>query len=302
VDSQEHAHNVHLSADAAPGSPAPAAPEDPITLRDLLLRFTTIRCVCMPAALRAIRFADLGVCTCAEDKIVMLIGAVCSVCVGGIFPIMTVIFGDMIDVFLRFAATVYSDTQNTTMLVGLEPLTRSQFDDKVREFSLWFVYLGIGSWCVCWGMNFFWMWSAERKARRIRTLYVKSLLSQEQAWYDVHRVNELTARIAADSNLVQDAVGEKFGQGIQHMSSFIGGFIIGFARSPKLTGVLISIFPVMAGSAGLVAKVMASYTGKSQQAYGQAGGIAEEVRSRNTPRRCPPIYFLSLTVTHQHHL
>lgn len=61
-----------------------------------------------------------------------------------------------------------------------------------------------------------WMYTGERQSTRIRTKYLESLLHQEVAFFDSQSVGssglgsgQVVSRIAEDTLLVQEAVGEK---------------------------------------------------------------------------------------------
>lgn len=55
-----------------------------------------------------------------------------------------------------------------------------------------------------------WTMTGERQATRIRSLYLKSVLKQDIAFFDVEMTTgQLVSRMSGDTVLVQDAVGEK---------------------------------------------------------------------------------------------
>jgi ABC-type multidrug transport system fused ATPase/permease subunit len=52
--------------------------------------------------------------------------------------------------------------------------------------------------------------TGERQATRIRSLYLKSVLRQEIAFFDVEmKTGQVVSRMSGDTILVQDAIGEK---------------------------------------------------------------------------------------------
>ncbi len=72
----------------------------------------------------------------------------------------------------------------------------------------------------------------------IRQRYVKAILRQDIGWHDKAEEGSLTTRIALDTQLVQDGMGEKLGIAITAMSGFIAGIIIAFANGWKLSLVM----------------------------------------------------------------
>lgn len=54
------------------------------------------------------------------------------------------------------------------------------------------------------------MISGERQAGRIRSLYLKTILRQDIAFFDVEtNTGEVVGRMSGDTVLIQDAMGEK---------------------------------------------------------------------------------------------
>jgi ATP-binding cassette subfamily B (MDR/TAP) protein 1 len=55
-----------------------------------------------------------------------------------------------------------------------------------------------------------WTITGERQAARIRSLYLKSILRQDIAFFDIEMTTgQIVSRMSGDTVLVQDAIGEK---------------------------------------------------------------------------------------------
>ena len=55
-----------------------------------------------------------------------------------------------------------------------------------------------------------WMVTGERQAARIRSLYLKTILRQDIAFFDKEAsTGEIVGRMSGDTVLIQDALGEK---------------------------------------------------------------------------------------------
>ena len=55
-----------------------------------------------------------------------------------------------------------------------------------------------------------WMVTGERQATRIRSLYLKTILRQDIAFFDSETsTGEVIGRMSGDTILIQDAIGEK---------------------------------------------------------------------------------------------
>lgn len=75
-----------------------------------------------------------------------------------------------------------------------------------------------------------WIRMGERQVRRIRALYLHSILKQDMAWFDTAKDDSLLTRLASDTQLIQDGISEKLGLCISFGSQFIAGFAVGFYK------------------------------------------------------------------------
>ncbi|KAF9613659.1 hypothetical protein IFM89_009547 [Coptis chinensis] len=201
---------------------------------------------------RLFSFAD------SNDVLLMIIGTIASVGNGVCMPIMTILFGDLINAFGENA-----NSKNTA--------------HEVSKIALKFVYLAAGSGVASLLQVSCWMVTGERQAARIRSLYLKAILRQDVAFFDKEtNTGEVVGRMAGDTVLIQDSMGEKVGKFIQLFSTFTGGFTIAFTKGWLLTLVLLSSIPLLVISGALMAIVVSKMASRGQAAYSQAGIVYEK--------------------------
>lgn len=99
------------------------------------------------------------------------------------------------------------------------------------------------------------------------------------SYFDEHQSGEMTTKLSDNLERMKEGMGDKFGLLIQYVAQFFAGFVIAFMYSWKMTLVMISLVPLLALSAGFMARMIASATKSEQEKYGVAGAIAEEVLS-----------------------
>ncbi|CDY48003.1 BnaA04g26870D [Brassica napus] len=192
------------------------------------------------------------------DILLMILGTLGSIGNGLGFPIMTVLFGDLIDAF--------GQNQND-----------SNVSDKVSKVALKFVWLGIGTFAAAFLQLSGWMISGERQAARIRSMYLKTILRQDIAFFDVDtNTGEVVGRMSGDTVLIQDAMGEKVGKAIQLLSTFVGGFVIAFLKGWLLTLVMLSSIPLLVMAGAGLAIVIAKTASRGQTAYANAAVVVEQ--------------------------
>ncbi|KAH9508578.1 Multidrug resistance protein 1 [Bulinus truncatus] len=214
------------------------------------------------------RFSD------GKDKLMMFVGALSAAVGGAALPVMIIVFGSMIDLFVDSANMNLNATSNQTDSgdINLKPIL-----DKMTEFAIYYCIIGGGVLIASYLQVSLWMTAAERQAHRIRQHFLKNILRQDIGWFDTHEAAELNTRLADDITKIQDGIGDKMGSFVQWFASFVAGFVIGFANGWKLTLVILAVSPFLVGAAGLFSKLAASMTSKELEAYAKAGGVAEEV-------------------------
>ncbi|GFS26455.1 multidrug resistance protein 1 [Elysia marginata] len=124
----------------------------------------------------------------ALDGFFMALGFLASLAHGSSWPLLFLVFGDMTNTFVSYNATA-----NFT-LNGTSPA--DEFEDTMSDYSLRYVYIGIGVYVVTYIHIAFLQLSGERQTYRLRKMFFKALLRQNIGWYDSQQSGELTTRLA----------------------------------------------------------------------------------------------------------
>nr|KYP57748.1 ABC transporter B family member 21 [Cajanus cajan] len=192
------------------------------------------------------------------DHLLMFVGTVGAIGNGISMPLMTLIFGNMINAF--------GESSNTEEVV-----------DEVSKVSLKFVYLAVGTFFASLLQLTGWMITGERQAARIRGLYLQTILRQDVSFFDKEtNTGEVVGRMSGDTFLIQDAMGEKVGQFIQLIATFIGGFVIAFIKGWLLTVVMMSCIPLLVLSGAMMSLIITKASSKGQAAYSTAASVVEQ--------------------------
>uniref|UniRef100_A0A2N9EIP8 Uncharacterized protein n=1 Tax=Fagus sylvatica TaxID=28930 RepID=A0A2N9EIP8_FAGSY len=192
------------------------------------------------------------------DYLLMFVGTIASVGSGISIPFMTIVFGDLIDSFGR--------SVNTKDVVH-----------EVSKVSLRFVYLAVGSGAASFFQVACWMVTGERQAARIRSLYLKTILRQDIAFFDKEAsTGEIVGRMSGDTVLIQDALGEKVGKFVQLIATFIGGFVIAFVKGWLLTLVMLSSIPPLVISGAFMSIIIGKMASRGQASYSVAATVVEQ--------------------------
>ncbi|KAG8663637.1 hypothetical protein MANES_01G234500v8 [Manihot esculenta] len=121
------------------------------------------------------------------------------------------------------------------------------------------------------------MVTGERQAARIRSYYLKTILRQDIAFFDKEtNTGEVVGRMSGDTVLIQDAMGEKVGKFLQLMATFIGGFVIAFAKGWMLALVMLAAIPLLVLAGATVSILVSRMATRGQNAYAEAATVVEQ--------------------------
>eukprot|EP01116_Phalansterium_solitarium_P018473 TRINITY_DN489_c0_g1_i1.p1 TRINITY_DN489_c0_g1~~TRINITY_DN489_c0_g1_i1.p1 ORF type:complete len:1312 (+),score=501.72 TRINITY_DN489_c0_g1_i1:46-3981(+) len=194
----------------------------------------------------------------SRDKALIVVGSLAAVVHGAFWPAFAFVFGQLVDAF------------------GGPP---DELYDEIASTCLYFVYFGLAAQLVGYVQHACFSISAEWQVSRLRKQYLQSVMRQEAGWLDCNDSGQVAARLISDTTVMQEAIGEKFGQLLQYLSGFFLGCALAFASGWKLTLVQLATTPLLAAATFFMMSVLANLSAQGQQSYAKAGSVASEVLS-----------------------
>uniref|UniRef100_A0A8B9K076 ATP-binding cassette, sub-family B (MDR/TAP), member 5 n=1 Tax=Astyanax mexicanus TaxID=7994 RepID=A0A8B9K076_ASTMX len=223
-------------------------------------------------SMKAVGFFQLfRYATCLE-ALMMVLGLGCAALHGITLPIMCVVFGQMTDSFVLSLGNF-----STNLSSGCVAIPGIDIEASMSQHAYYFVALGAAVLLLGTFQVTLFLLTATRQTKRIREKYFHAVLHQPMAWFDTHPIGELNTRLTDDINTINDGLGDKICIFVQFFCTFLAGFIIGFIYGWKLTLVIMSVSPLLAASAAVWSKILATLTSKELSAYAKAGAVAEEI-------------------------
>lgn len=156
-------------------------------------------------------------------------------------------------------------------------------NDFWHEFRIYMLYLAlvaVMSFVGSFLMDAFLTVSSMRQVTTIRSLTFKSIMKQEIPWHEKTSPGELASRIISDTILIEEGIGFKLGMVIQSVVTFIACFVLAYKAGWKLALAMSVIIPIILVLVMGMAVVLRKYTKKTQDAYAELGGIAQEAFSQ----------------------
>jgi len=198
------------------------------------------------------------------DILIMIVSAICSIAAGAALPLMTVIFGQLAGDFNGF----FNGT-----------ISHASFEHTITHMVLYFIYIGIAEFITIYISTVGFIYTGEHISGKIRAHYLEACMRQNIGFFDKLGSGEVTTRITADTNLVQDGISEKVALTLNATATFITAFVIGFIKSWKLTLILTSTVAAIVTIMGGGSRFIIKYNKQSLESYALGGSVAEEVIS-----------------------
>ena len=119
--------------------------------------------------------------------------------------------------------------------------------------------------------------AGERLVARFRKQLFAKIAHHDISFFDTVQSGEIVNRLASDTNVVQNAVTVNISMALRFFGQGVIGMIIIFMISPKLTGMMLAVVPVIMVIAISYGKFLKSVGVDYQNALAKAGEVASEV-------------------------
>ncbi|KAL6304388.1 P-loop containing nucleoside triphosphate hydrolase protein [Sparassis latifolia] len=208
-----------------------------------------------------------------------VIGVIAAAAAGAAQPLMSLLFGNLVQAFVTFGSTVQESKAGTLTDPGALTAAENHFRTTAAKDASYLVYIGLGMFVCTYVYMLVWVYTGEVNAKRIRERYLKAILRQDIAFFDHVGAGEVATRIQTDTHLVQQGISEKVAICVSFFASFVTGFVLAYVRSWRLALALSSMLPCIAVTGGVMNKFVSRYMKLSLAYVADGGTLAEEVFS-----------------------
>ena len=99
----------------------------------------------------------------------------------------------------------------------------------------------VAAWATATAFRFYYVtWLGERVIADIRRAVFGHVIGLTPAFFEITRTGEVLSRLTADTTLIQTVVGSSVSVAMRNCVMFVGGLILMFVTSPKLTAIVIA--------------------------------------------------------------
>ena len=198
------------------------------------------------------------------DSLLLLFGAVAAILAGIPFPILGILFGQLVD-----------DLNSASCDASL-PADRSKLQSSIQRKVILMIYISIGNFLAIYVHATCWTAFGERLVGRLRCRYFGHLLRQEMAYFDALPAGEVPTRLTTDMETVRNGTSEKVGIFISSFAYFVGAFIVAFLRAPKLAGMLTFMIPTYILMVMIGNRYVGRYTSRASQQLSSAASVVSQ--------------------------
>jgi len=189
-----------------------------------------------------------------KSKICRIFGVLFSIVSGLTFPAMAYFF-----------AEIFTDIGSVS--------TSEDFLSNVRKTVFSFMIVGaVGFVAILFQATLFEL-SASEATLDLKQKWFNALLRQDMAYFDIKDVAAQSTIISTNAVKFKKGTGRKLAEGIQFLTTSIGGIAYGFYVSWRVSLIILAAVPFMGGSAYFVMKVTTTQSERAAKNYEQTGGV-----------------------------
>ncbi|KAA8641945.1 putative ABC multidrug transporter [Aspergillus tanneri] len=196
------------------------------------------------------------------DRAILAGSAIFAIVGGAALPLFTLLFGNLTSTFRD---------------ITTHTITFDHFQHKLSQYALYFVYLAIAEFFTIALATVGFIYTGDHVVQRIRVAYLRAILRQNVAFFDTLGAGEVTTRITADTNTIQDGISEKVGLTFTGLSTFVTAFVIAYIKYWKLalicSATLVAVLLIM----GVCSTVSVVFTKQGLEFQGRGASLAEDI-------------------------
>ena len=206
------------------------------------------------------------------EIVLMIFGVIGSLGSGIAGPLMTLLFGDMIN---DFAGTSGGGIDPSMPIYWNEMM--KSFKKTVAKMVKKLIIIGVSMFVANFLMTFMWAYSALRQMHHLKEKYFAIILKQEQGWFDQNNAFEFATKVQAQLEQIELGIGDKFGVVLLMIAQIVAGLVIAFSTSWKLTLVMLCVTPFLCACIMYLVTALKRTIILARKTYEKAGGVAEEM-------------------------
>ena len=120
-------------------------------------------------------------------------------------------------------------------------------------------------------------WLGERVTADIRSAVYRHVVTQSPEFFETTQTGEVLSRITTDTTLIQAVVGTSISVALRNMLLFLGGLVMLFVTSPKLSSIILGLLVLVVVPIVLFGRRVRALSRASQDRIADASAMAGEI-------------------------
>ncbi|KIK97939.1 hypothetical protein PAXRUDRAFT_807077 [Paxillus rubicundulus Ve08.2h10] len=215
------------------------------------------------------------------------VGLVAAGAAGTAQPLLSLLFANLVQDFILFAAAELKYTQETqsgdaaATAVARRALgaAAAAFRHNAAADASYVVCIGFSVFLCTYIFMCIWVYTGEVNSKRIREKYLQAVLRQDIAYFDNVGAGEIATRIQTDTHLIQQGMSEKVALVTNFICAFVTGFILAYVRCWRLALAMTPVLPCVGVTGMIMSKFISKYMQLALNHVAEGGTLAEEVIS-----------------------
>ncbi|KAJ0735326.1 putative ABC-type xenobiotic transporter [Helianthus annuus] len=164
---------------------------------------------------------------------------------------------------------------------GSSSVSADVYTDKINKNAVYLCYLSIAKWVACFLEGYCWSRTSERQASRLRLTYLKAVLRQEVAYFDLNATStaDIVASVSSDSLIIQDFISEKVPMLVMNVATFGGAYIAGFILLWRLAIVGLPFILILVIPGLIYGRILMRLSREIREEYNKADAVAQQAVS-----------------------
>ncbi|KAE8154046.1 P-loop containing nucleoside triphosphate hydrolase protein [Aspergillus avenaceus] len=196
------------------------------------------------------------------DILIIIGSSIAAIAGGAALPLFTVLFGKLTSTFQDIVT---------------HQITYDNFHDQLNKNVVYFIYLGAAELVTIYIATVGFIYTGDHVVQRIRVKYFQAIMRQNIAFFDTLGPGEITTRITADTNIIQDGISEKVGLALTGISTFVTAFVIAYIKYWKLALICSATLLALLLAMGGCSTLMLVFSKRAMDHQGHGASLAEDV-------------------------
>jgi ATP-binding cassette subfamily B (MDR/TAP) protein 1 len=145
---------------------------------------------------------------------------------------------------------------------------------QIRQLAFTFMLVGTGAFVAGAVQGWCFEIVAYHASTNFRLQWFAALLRMDAPFFDVHAVGGIASQVGPSSNKYRRGLGRKFGEGIQFLTTGIGGIAFGFYSSWRVAFVILAVIPFVSIAALGVLQINQTKGKRASESYKVASSVA----------------------------